>query len=91
MKFLALSFILCATVNGFISPNNAPRSTFVLKGSQADSSEAISAALAASKKFGSTSKEAKLAWEVVEEMDASDDRFVLNISYIISTHILVLP
>ena len=79
MKFLALSFILCASVNGFIAPNT-PRTSFVLKGSRADSSEAISAALEASKKFGATSKEAKLAWEIVEDIDASDDRCVYILS-----------
>lgn len=40
---------------------------------RADSSAAVQAALEASKKFGPTSKEAALAWEVVEEMDASDN------------------
>ena len=36
--------------------------------------EAIQEAMAASKKFGPTSKEARVAWEAVEEMDASDNR-----------------
>jgi len=39
-----------------------------------DSSAAVQAALEASKKFGPSSKEAALAWEIVEEMDASDNR-----------------
>lgn len=38
------------------------------------SESAIAAALEASKKHGPTSKEAALAWETVEEMDASDNR-----------------
>jgi len=38
-----------------------------------DSSEMIEAALAASKEFGPTSKEARVAWDQVEEMDASDN------------------
>lgn len=37
---------------------------------------AIEAALAASKEHGPTSKEAMLAWETVEEMNASDNRCV---------------
>lgn len=41
-----------------------------------DASAAISHALEMSKKFGPTSKEAALAWDIVEEMDASDNRFV---------------
>jgi hypothetical protein len=35
--------------------------------------EAIEAALAASKEFGATSKEARVLWDIVEEMDASDN------------------
>ena len=41
---------------------------------RADSSAAVQAALEASKKYGPTSREAALAWEVVEEIDASDNR-----------------
>eukprot|EP00970_Alexandrium_tamarense_P006530 scaffold1112_cov195-Alexandrium_tamarense.AAC.17 len=38
-----------------------------------DTSAAIEAALDASKKFGSTSSEARVLWDIVEEMDASDN------------------
>ena len=41
---------------------------------QASSTSAIDAALAASKKYGPTSKEAAVLWDIVEEMDASDNR-----------------
>ena len=37
-----------------------------------DVSKAITAALAASKEFGKASKEAALAWELVEEIDATN-------------------
>lgn len=37
------------------------------------SSDAIEAALEASKKFGPTSQEARVLWDIVEEMDASDN------------------
>lgn len=37
-----------------------------------DSSDAIKEALAASEKYGATSKEARIAWEIVEEMDSSN-------------------
>jgi len=40
--------------------------------SRPDSSAAVAEALRVSKEFGSTSKEAQLAWETVEEMDAAD-------------------
>lgn len=44
-----------------------------LQNARVDTSDAIQEAMAASKKFGPTSKEARLAWESVEEMDASDN------------------
>ena len=45
-----------------------------LQNARVDTTEAIQEAMAASKKFGPTSKEARVAWEAVEEMDASDNR-----------------
>ena len=42
-----------------------------------DSSAAVAHALETSKKFGPTSKEAAAAWDIVEEMDASDNRWVI--------------
>jgi hypothetical protein len=39
-----------------------------------DSSDLVNEALEISKKFGATSPEARLAWEAVEEVDASDNR-----------------
>jgi hypothetical protein len=39
-----------------------------------DSSEAIKAALDASKKYGASSPEARVLWDIVEEMDAADNR-----------------
>jgi len=38
--------------------------------------DAIEAALEASKKYGPTSQEARVLWDIVEEMDASDNRCV---------------
>ena len=40
---------------------------------QAAGSDAIEAALEASKKYGPTSKEARVLWDIVEEMDAADN------------------
>lgn len=42
-----------------------------------DSSAAVAAALEASKKYGATSPEARVAWEAVEDMDAADNRYVV--------------
>lgn len=38
----------------------------------ADTSEAVKNALEASKVYGATSEEAKLAWDIVEEVDAAN-------------------
>lgn len=43
-----------------------------------DASAAIAHALEMSKEFGPTSKEAALAWDIVEEIDSSDNRFVFS-------------
>jgi CP12 domain len=41
----------------------------------AAAAKAVKAALEASKKYGSTSPEARVAWDVVEEINASDNRY----------------
>lgn len=72
---LSIALMAAATaVQGF-----APTATFgvrlthtQLAMSRPDASEAVKAALEASKKFGPTSPEARMAWETVEEMDSSD-------------------
>ncbi|CAJ1934398.1 unnamed protein product [Cylindrotheca closterium] len=76
--FLTLAATDTPTTNAFLSnfgiqgqwkedPMGPRRQTRV------DTSELIEEALAASKKYGASSPEARLAWEVVEEIDASDN------------------
>ena len=48
-----------------------------LQSARADASELIQEAMAASKKYGAASPEARLAWEAVEDMDAADNRYVV--------------
>jgi hypothetical protein len=48
--------------------------TTQLQAARADASVAIKAALDASKKYGATSPEARVAWATVEEIDSSDNR-----------------
>lgn len=75
MKFsLVLSAILANSASAFAPHSNfgVVRSTQLFN-SRIDSSDAVAAALAASKKFGATSSEARVAWDIVEEMDASDN------------------
>ena len=54
------------------APTPAGRHSVALHASA--SSEAIEAALEASKKYGATSQEARVLWDIVEEMNASDNR-----------------
>jgi len=76
---LSLSLSPLFVVTGFsgtssarLSPSaSSLRTTTVVLRSRPDSSAAVADALRASKEYGGTSKEARIAWEIVEEMDAS--------------------
>jgi len=48
--------------------------TFLRSTARPDSSRAVQEALEASKKYGPTSPEARIAWEAVEDMDSSSTR-----------------
>ena len=73
MKLLVLSTILSSAA-AFAPQMGAGHIRTSLAASSAD--EAIQAALESSKKYGATSVEARLAWETVEEINASDNRYV---------------
>ena len=81
MKF-AFAFLLsvATTTNAFTGPmvrssRQTTTSTIVLQAAvRPDTSKIIQEALAKSKQFGPTSMEARLAWEAVEEMDASTNQ-----------------
>ena len=69
-------FLIAALVSSSAAFAPAPisgRHSLALSAAGAD---AIEAALEASKKYGPTSKEARVLWDIVEEMDASDNRYV---------------
>ena len=75
---LALATTTTTTTNAFTvivaapSRQTAKSITVALKAAvRPDTSKIIQEALAKSKEFGPTSTEARLAWEAVEEMDAS--------------------
>ena len=74
MKILALFFVTTATAFTTTRPV-VGRPTFVVLQSttRPDASSAVQAALEASEKYGPTSPEARVAWDAVEEMDASDN------------------
>ena len=78
MKTACLYLLAAASGVSAFCPNLQARTSTTALNVQArpDSSAAVKAALEASKKYGATSPEARLAWEAVEELDASDNRYV---------------
>ena len=74
MKLLLTSlFAASATAFAPSGMNVQPRHATALS-ERMDSSSAIQAALAASKEFGAASPEARVLWDIVEEMDSADNR-----------------
>jgi hypothetical protein len=75
MKFtIASVFALAATAQAFVPASHfsTTSSTTLFAEVRVDSSELIQKAFAASKKYGPSSVEARLAWEAVEEVDSAD-------------------
>merc|ERR1719297_152631 len=81
-KHLLLLFVITlsstSTVTSFTAKITRHGRIFIHKfstklQSRADSSDSVRKALEASKKYGASSKEARLAWEEVEEIDSSDN------------------
>eukprot|EP00584_Thalassiosira_punctigera_P009008 CAMPEP_0172526172 /NCGR_PEP_ID=MMETSP1067-20121228/1134_1 /TAXON_ID=265564 ORGANISM="Thalassiosira punctigera, Strain Tpunct2005C2" /NCGR_SAMPLE_ID=MMETSP1067 /ASSEMBLY_ACC=CAM_ASM_000444 /LENGTH=206 /DNA_ID=CAMNT_0013309619 /DNA_START=85 /DNA_END=705 /DNA_ORIENTATION=- len=68
MKLILIAAL--ATSAAAFAPSQSGRNSVALR---AAGSAEIEAALAASKKYGATSKEARVLWDIVEEMDASDN------------------
>ncbi|KAI2506275.1 CP12 domain [Fragilaria crotonensis] len=70
MKFLL--FLLPLSIDAFTAPTyHFRRVESRLFAERPDASALIQEAMAAAKQFGATSKEARLAWEAVEELSAS--------------------
>ena len=85
MKFAVASSMVLAlatSVEGFVVPGTSSAFGFAHGSSSSlsavqkkvDASALIAEALEVSKKFGASSTEARLAWEAVEEVNASDNR-----------------
>ena len=68
---LALAFCLLATVADAFSVTN-PTAT-----SRPDATSAVEEALKITASFGIDSKQAKVAWDTVEELSASDNRYAI--------------
>lgn len=69
MKFSVLALIPAASAFVVKSPAIRPPTRMM-----ASETEAIQAAMEASKNFGASSPEARVAWDAVEEITSSDDR-----------------
>jgi CP12 domain len=79
MKFTVIALIP-ATASAFVMTGPSYRYSHQQYQLRATStgmaaSEAIAAAMAASKQFGAASPEARVAWDTVEEINASDNRY----------------
>eukprot|EP00980_Cylindrotheca_fusiformis_P007698 scaffold1624_cov105-Cylindrotheca_fusiformis.AAC.9 len=69
---VALFALMAVTANAF-SPAPVHMRNPTQLSERVDSSDLVKKALEASKKFGASSPEARLAWEAVEEVDSSDN------------------
>lgn len=77
MKLL-FALLTLAPAAAFVPGYAGGRPSFALSNARVDSASAVAEALEISKKFGATSKEARIAWENVEEMDSSDNRYEIE-------------
>jgi len=68
---LILASLLTASAWAFVP--SMPRHVTTALSERLDSSDAIQAALDASKKYGAASPEARVLWDIVEEMDSADN------------------
>mmetsp|Transcript_23715 Transcript_23715/g.43046 ORF Transcript_23715/g.43046 Transcript_23715/m.43046 type:complete len:235 (-) Transcript_23715:241-945(-) len=74
MKKYTICTLLFVTAQAFTVPFSCSvRGKVTVLRARPDTSKQVEAALEASHKYGPTSPEARIAWEAVEEMDASDN------------------
>lgn len=78
MKLALCFLVFTATVSAFAPTVFRAQQRNVQLQARPDSSAAVAAALEATQKYGATSPEARVAWDTVEEIDSSDNRYVLN-------------
>lgn len=70
----ACLYLFISSVTAFTTTTRVVPARSTVLFARPDSSQAVAAALEASKKHGATSVEARLAWEAVEDMDGADNR-----------------
>jgi hypothetical protein len=82
MKFtgvlaVVLAMVASSTTAFVVGPSGSRSySRLAATSSKVSTAEAITAAKEASAKFGPTSAEARVAWDIVEELSSSDNRYV---------------
>jgi hypothetical protein len=77
MKFIILTLLPTAVSSFAVLGSNGRTSLSLAAAAPAAvAGEAIAAAMAASKQYGPASPEARVAWDTVEEINASDNRYV---------------
>ena len=68
------ALVMLMSTEAFVAPSSfGAKPSTALNLERGDSAGATEAAMAASREFGATSKEARIAWETVEEINASDN------------------
>jgi len=73
MKFFLAVTLLLVPFSDAFTITSTRRALTMMASTLVDSADLVAEALAVSKKFGASSPEARLAWETVEEVDASDN------------------
>lgn len=76
LSFVAVLSVILPSADAFLNANLARIKSCqsTLTALRSADSDAVEDALDASKKFGPTSKEARVAWDIVEEIRARDNR-----------------
>jgi Ca2+-binding EF-hand superfamily protein len=73
LAIATIAAIAAASPAAAFTARLAPRTSSTSLAARVDSSDLVATAMKITDKFGSTSPEARLAWETVEEVDASDN------------------
>jgi len=73
MKFIVALSFLFTSADAFVLPSRFGAPSTALQAERSDAAEAIQTAMEATRAHGATSKEAMVAWDIVEEINSSDN------------------
>jgi hypothetical protein len=74
MKLLLTLTMLISASEAFVLPSRFGAPSTALLAQRGDAAGAIEVAMEATRLHGPTSKEARVAWDIVEEINSSDNR-----------------